>query len=179
MLNIILIAIAVIVVLFVVVVATRPVDYSVTRSGNISAPPAVVFAQVNELKKWEAWNPWGKIDPAMKLTYEGPPAGTGASYRWVGNNQVGEGSMTVTESRPDELVRFRLDFLKPFKGTSTAEFTFKSQGSQTAVTWSMSGKNNFMAKAIHLCVNMDKMIGGQFEKGLADLKSVAEAAGKK
>ena len=179
MFNIILIAIAVIVVVFVVVVSMRPADFSVTRSGNIPGLPAIVFAQVNELRKWEAWNPWGKIDPAMKSTYEGPPAGIGAINRWAGNNKVGEGSMTITESRPNELVRFRLEFLKPFKGTSTAEFTFKPEGSQTVVTWSMSGKNNFMAKAVGLFMDCDKMIGSQFERGLADLKSVAEAAAKK
>jgi len=175
----ILIGLAVIIVVFVVIVAMRPVDFRVTRSGNIPAPPAAVFAQVNELKKWEAWNPWGKIDPAIKLFYEGSPAGVGAINRWAGNNKVGEGSMTITEIRPNELVRFRLEFLKPFKGTNTAEFTFKPDGSQTVVMWSMSGKNNFMAKAVGLFMDCDKMIGSQFEKGLADLKSAAEAAGKK
>jgi hypothetical protein len=175
----VLIGLAVIIAVFVVIVAMRPVDFRVTRSDNISASPAVVFAQVNELKKWEKWNPWGKIDPAMKLTYEGPPAGVGAINRWAGNNKVGEGSMTITESRPNELVRFRLEFLKPFKGTNQAEFTFKPEGSQTVVTWSMSGKNNFMAKAVGLFMDCDKMIGSQFEKGLVDLKLAAEATAKK
>ncbi|MDB6021894.1 MAG: polyketide cyclase, partial [Pedosphaera sp.] len=120
------------------------------------------------------WNPWTKLDPAIKMTYEGKPAGTGASYSWVGNSQVGEGRMTITESRPNELVGFKLEFFKPMAGVSTAEFTFKPQGGQTTVTWSMSGEKNFVSKAICLFVSMDKMIGGQFEKGLADLKSVSE-----
>ena len=179
MLKIILIAIAVIVVVFLVVVALQPSEFRVARSTTISGPAPAVFAQVNDFHKWEAWNPWGKIDPAMKQTYEGAPAGIGAIYTWVGNNEVGEGRMTLTESRPNDLIRIKLEFMKPFAATNTAEFTFKPEGNQTAVTWSMSGKNNFMAKAIHLFMNMDKMIGGQFEKGLAEMKSVVEAAPKK
>lgn len=178
MITNILIALAVIVVLLVIVVATRPADFRVTRSATISAPPETVFAQVNDLRKWEAWSPWEKIDPALRRTFEGPSAGTGAIYRWVGNKKVGEGSMTITESRPGELVRFKLEFLKPFKATNTAEFTFKPQGNQTVVTWGIFGKNNFMSKAVGLFMNMDKMVGSQLEQGLAQMKSVAEAAGK-
>jgi hypothetical protein len=178
-LKIILLAIPVIIVVFLVIVAMQPSRFGVTRSLTIMAAPDAVFPHVNELKKWAAWNPWEKIDPNMKLTYEGPPSGVGAAYAWVGNNKVGEGKMTVIESRPNESVKFKLEFLKPMAGVSTAEFTFKPQGSQTAVTWAMSGENNFMAKAIHLFMNMEKMIGSQFEKGLADLKSVAETAARK
>lgn len=144
----------------------------------MSAPETAVFAQVNDFHKWEAWNPWGKIDPAMKQAYEGAPAGVGAIYTWVGNKQVGEGRMTLTESRSSDLSRINLEFFKPFAANSIAEFTFKSEGNQTAVTWSMTGKNNFMAKAIHLFMNMDKMIGGQFEQGLASMKSIVEAPPK-
>jgi hypothetical protein len=172
----ILIAIAVLIVVLVVVIATRPSEFRITRRATIGAPPAVVFAHVNDFHKWDAWSPWEKIDPALKRTFEGPSAGTGALYRWVGNNKVGEGSMTITESRPSDLIRIKLEFLKPFKATNIAEFTFKAEGNQTAVTWSMFGKNNFMAKAVHLFMNMDKMVGGQFEQGLAQMKSVAETA---
>lgn len=172
----VLVALAVLVVAGVVVVATRPSEFRVTRTGTISAPPAVVFAQVNDFHKWEAWNPWGKLDPAMEQSYEGAPAGVGAVYTWAGNSQVGEGRMTLTESRPNELIRIKMEFLKPFAATSTAEFTFRPEGNGTAVTWSMEGQNNFMAKTMHLVMNMDRMIGGQFEKGLAAMKSVAEAA---
>ena len=179
MLKKILIALAVIIVMFVVIVALQPKEYRVARSSTISAPPPAVFAQVNDFRKWEAWNPWGKIDPAMKQAYEGAPAGVGAIYTWAGNNEVGEGRMTITESRPSELIRIKMEFFKPFAGTSTAEFAFKPESNQTAVTWSMAGTNNFMAKAINLFMNMNKMVGGQFEKGLAEMKSVAEAAPKK
>lgn len=176
MIKKILIAFALIVVVFVVVAALQPPDFRVVRSATIAAPPAVVFAQVNDLHKFQAWSPWAKLDPAAKTSFEGPPAGTGAVFTWAGNHEVGEGRMTITESRPNELITFKLDFVKPFAGTSTAEWTFKPEGNQTAVTWSMSGKKNFISKAISLFMNMDQMIGGQFEKGLADLKALSEAA---
>jgi hypothetical protein len=175
----ILIAIGVIVVVFLIVVALQPAEFRVVRSANMSAPPAVVFAQVNDFHKWEAWSPWEKLDPALKRTYEGPSAGTGAIYRWVGNNKVGEGSMTITESRSSDLIRIKLEFLKPFASTADTEFTFKPEGNQTAVTWSMAGKNNFMAKAMCLFMNMGKMVGGQFEQGLAQMKSLVETAAAK
>jgi len=174
----ILIAVAVIVIVFVIVVATRPAEYRVARSVTIAAAPGVVFPNVNELKKWAAWNPWEKIDPEMKLNYAGPAAGVGASYSWVGNKEVGEGKMTITGSRASESVQLRLEFFKPMAGVSDAEFTFKPQGSQTEVTWSMTGKNNFIAKAFCMFVNMDNMIGGNFEKGLGELKRISETSAK-
>jgi uncharacterized protein YndB with AHSA1/START domain len=174
----ILIAVAAIFVVLAVIVALQPSEFRVARSTTISAPPSAVFVQVNDFHKWEAWNPWGKIDPAMKQTYEGAPAGTGAIYTWAGNNEVGEGRMAIIESRPSELIRVKLEFFKPFAATNTAEFTFKPEANQTVVTWSMFGEKNFMAKAIHLFMNMDKMIGGQFEKGLAEMKSVVEPSPK-
>lgn len=175
----ILAGLAVIVVVFVIIVALQPSAFRVARSATVSAPPSAVFAQVNDFHKWGAWNPWGKIDPAMKQSYEGAPAGVGAVYSWVGNKEVGEGRMTITESRPNELIRLQLEFFKPFAASNTADFTFKPDGDQTLVTWSMSGDKNFMAKAIHLFVSMDRMIGGQFEKGLADMKAIAEATAKR
>lgn len=171
-----LIGLAVIVVGGVAVVATRPSEFRVARTTTIAAPPPAVFAQVNDFHNWETWNPWAKIDPAMKQTYEGAPAGVGAIYTWAGNHEVGEGRMTLMESRPSDLIRIRLEFLKPLRGTSTAEFTFKPEGDHTIVTWSMDGQNNFIAKAIHLFMDMDKMVGGRFEMGLARMKSVVEAA---
>jgi len=178
MLKKVLIGIVVIIIVFLVVVALQPANFRVARSIAVAAPPDAVFPHVNELKKWAVWNPWEKIDPNMKLTYEGPESGAGASYSWLGNKEVGEGRMTITASRPNELVQFKLEFFKPMSGTSDAEFTFKPQGHQTEVTWSMTGKNNFIAKAMCLFMNMDQMIGGQFEKGLADLKTIAEKATK-
>lgn len=175
MLTTILMVVAVIVVLFVIVVALQPADFRVTRTANISTSAPVVFALVNDLHEWEAWSPWEKMDPALKKTFEGPSAGTGARYSWAGNKKVGEGRMTITESRPGELIRIKLEFLKPFKATNTTEFSFKPRGDQTVVTWSMSGTNNFMGKAMRLFTDMDRMVGSQFETGLAQMKSVAEA----
>ena len=174
MLNIILIAIATIVVLLVVIAATRPSDFRVTRTGKMSAPADVVFENVNDLHKWETWSPWARLDPNAKSTFDGPVAGSGSSMAWAGNNKIGEGRMTITESRPNERIQFKLEFFKPFKATNTAEFTFKSEGNQTLVTWSMFGKNNFMGKLIGLFMNCEKMVGTQFEKGLADLDSISQ-----
>jgi hypothetical protein len=179
MLKKILIVVAAIILVFVVIVALQPPEFRVSRAATISAPGSTVFAQVNDFHNWVAWSPWAKLDPSMKQTYDGAPAGTGAVYTWTGNREVGEGRMTITESRPSDLIRINLEFLKPFKATSTTEFTFKSDGAQTAVTWNMTGKNNFISKAICLFMNMDKMVGGDFERGLAQLKSVSEAAAKK
>ena len=172
----ILIALVVIVVGLVAVIALQPSRYRVSRSTTIAAPAPVVFAQVNDFHRWTAWSPWEKIDPAMKRTYEGPPAGVGTSYTWVGKGEVGEGRMTIVESRPSDLIQVKLEFVKPFAGTSVAEFTFKPEGDRTQVTWSMTGDKNFIAKAIHVVMSMDRMIGDQFDKGLAAMKTVAEAA---
>ena len=178
MLTKIVIGVVVVIGVFAVIVAMRPSDFRVERSAVVSAPAPVVFAQVNDLHNWDAWSPFAKLDPAAKQTFEGPRAGTGAALAWAGNKQSGEGRMTITESRPNELIRFRLDFVKPFAVTNTAEFTFTPRGDQTAVTWSMSGRQNFMAKAFCMFMSMDKMVGGEFEKGLAQMKSVAESANK-
>jgi len=179
MIQIILIALAAIVVVFIGTVVMQPSDFRITRTATISAPAPAVFAQVNDFHNWQAWSPWEKIDPALKRLYEGAPAGTGAIYSWAGNNQIGEGRMTITESRPSDLIRIKLEFLKPFAATHTAEFSFKPEGDKTAVTWSMNGENSFIAKGIGLFMNMDKMIGSQFEKGLAQMESVVEAAAPK
>jgi polyketide cyclase/dehydrase/lipid transport protein len=178
MLKKILIGIAVVIVLFVVVVAMQPAQYRVSRTATIPAAPAVVFEHVNDLHKWDAWSPWAKLDPAMKTTFEGPQSGPGASYAWVGNKQVGEGKMSITDSKANELVRLKLEFIKPFASMAVTEFTFKPEGEQTSVTWSMTGDKNFISKAVCLFMNMDKMVGGDFEKGLAGLKSVVQVAAK-
>ncbi|MBI3191328.1 MAG: SRPBCC family protein [Pedosphaera parvula] len=178
MLKIILIALPAVIIVFLIVVAMQPSEFRVARSATIAAPPETVFSHVNELKKWEAWSPWAKLDPNAKSTFSGPPAGVGAVMAWAGNNQVGEGRMTITESRPSETVRFKLEFFKPMAGVCTAHFTFKPEGQQTTVTWTMEGTNNFIAKAISLFMNCDKMVGGQFEKGLASMKAVVETAAK-
>ena len=174
MFDIILSLIAIPVIIFAIVAAMQPSDFRVTRTATITAPASAVFPHVNDLQKWDAWSPWAKLDPNAKNSFEGPASGVGAIMRWAGNNKVGQGSMTIMESRPDEFIQFKLEFLKPFKATNTAEFTFNSENNQTTVTWSMYGKNNFMGKAMGLFMSCDKMVGGQFEKGLATLKSVVE-----
>src|SRR5258706_3348152 len=178
MIKKILLGLVVIVVILLVVIALQSSTYHVERTATINAPFPLVFAQVNDFHKWNAWSPWAKLDPAMKQTFEGAPAGNGAVYTWTGNKEVGEGRMLITESHPSDLVRIKLDFLRPFAATSDTVFTFRADGNQTTVTWGMTGDKNFIAKAFHLVVNMDKMIGSDFEKGLAQMKSVAEAAPK-
>lgn len=178
MLKWIAIALVFIVVVFVIVVTMQPAEFRVTRGTKMSASAPAAYALVNELHNWEKWNPWQKVDPAMKLSFSGPPSGPGAAYAWVGNKDVGEGRLSIIESRPSELVKIKLEFLKPFAATNIAEFKFKPEGGQTAVTWSMAGEKNFIAKAVGLFMNMDRMVGDQFEKGLADMKAAAEAAPK-
>lgn len=178
MLKKILIVLAVVVIIFAVVVAMQPSDFRIVRSATMSAPPSKIFVQVNDFHNWPAWSPWEKMDPVMKRTYAGAAAGTGAIYSWAGNNDVGEGRMTITESRPDERILIKLEFTKPFAAVNTTEFVFIPEGNQTVVTWSMAGENNFLSKAVSLFMSMDKMVGDQFEQGLANMKALVEAAPK-
>jgi Polyketide cyclase / dehydrase and lipid transport len=179
MLKKILIALAVIIAIFAGIVAMQPAEFRIVRSATIAAPAAVVFAQVNDFHNWQAWSPWAKLDPAAKNTFEGPAAGTGAIFKWSGNNQVGEGAMTLTDSHPNDMIKIKLDFVRPMVNTNVVEFTFKPEGDQTRVTWDMTGRNNFVGKAFCLFMNMDKLVGAQFESGLAQMKAIAEAEAKK
>jgi hypothetical protein len=176
--KLILLCLVAIVAIFLVVVAVQPPEYRVVRDSVVAAPAAVVFEQINDLHKWEGWSPWAKLDPAVKNTFEGPPVGTGAVFAWAGNSKVGEGRMTITDSRPHDLIKIKLDFIKPFASTADTEFTFKAEGDKTLVSWSMAGQKNFLSKAFCLFMNMDKMIGGDFERGFANLKSVLETPAK-
>lgn len=159
-----------------VLIMMQPAHYQVERSAVINAPAPTVFALVNDFHKWDLWSPWAKLDPTMKQSYDGAPAGSGAMYSWAGNSQVGEGKMTIVESHPTDLVKIRLEFIKPFAATNATDFTFTPAGNSTNVKWTMSGDNNFVGKAFSLFMNMDKMIGADFEKGLANMKRVAESA---
>lgn len=174
MLTRILLTIAAVALLFCGYVALQPSAYRIERSAIVVAPQANAFAEVNDFSNWQEWSPWAKLDPNAKATFEGPPAGEGAIFRWAGNSEVGEGSMTLTESKPDEQIRIRLDFVKPWAGTSTTEFTFKPDGPRTVVTWAIFGEQGLFEKAICLFMNQDKMMGEPMEKGLASLKKRAE-----
>jgi hypothetical protein len=167
-------AVAAVIVVFLIVVALQPADFKVERSATMRAPAPAAFAQVNDFENWQGWSPWEKVDPALKRQYEGAKAGTGAVYAWQGNNDVGEGRMTITESRPGELVRIRLEFFKPMAAVNTTEFRFAPAGENTAVTWTMTGRNNFVSKAFCLFVDMDRMVGGMFDQGLTQMKAIVE-----
>jgi uncharacterized protein YndB with AHSA1/START domain len=171
MLKKILLVLVVLIAVLAVVVYLQPDKYEVERSAVIPAPPATVFAMVNDFHRWSDWSPWEKLDPQMKRTFSSPASGKGAKYSWVGNKDVGEGDMTITESKPNELVLIDLHFIKPMEGLALTEFNFLPEGEGTRVTWKMSGKNNFVGKAMCLVMNMDKMVGGQFESGLAAMKA--------
>lgn len=161
---------------FAAVVAMQPAEFVVARSATMAAPPDKVFAQVNDFQNWNGWSPWAKLDPQAKYTLEGPPAGEGAIYRWSGNKDVGEGSMTILESKPSEHVRMKLEFIRPFPDSCNVDFALKPEGDKTSLTWTMSGRNeDFVSKAFCLVMNMDKMVGGDFEKGLASMKAIVEA----
>lgn len=174
MLNIILFLIPLAIIVILYLASKQPDHFMVTRTGNISAPASLIFPHVNNLHNWETWSPWARLDPNAKNSFEGPEAGVGAKMSWAGNNKVGEGSMTISESQASDFIRFKLEFQKPMKATNIAEFSFKPNGDQTAVTWTMSGTNNFMGKVMNLVMSCDKMVGGQFEKGLASLKAQVE-----
>ncbi|HWA86315.1 MAG TPA: SRPBCC family protein [Opitutus sp.] len=171
----IVVVLAVALALILVIAAFRRPESRVARSIVIDAPVATVFSRVNTLRNWENWSPWAKLDPRLEQTYSGPPAGVGAVSAWSGNAKVGAGRMTVTDSRPYELVRFRLDFLKPFPGTNTAEFRFEARDGHTMVTWSMTGRTTaYVPRLIGMFVNLDAIIGREFDRGLAQLKTLAE-----
>ena len=167
-------AIGLTVIVFCSVVALQPSDFKISRSASMAAPPERVFTEVNDFSKWDAWSPWAKIDPNMKKQLSGPPSGVGAAYAWQGNEEVGEGKMTITESHPSAHVKIALDFIRPFAANNVIEFRIAGTPGRSDVTWTMSGKNNFVMKAFTLFFDMDKAVGTDFEKGLAQLKAVVE-----
>lgn len=175
MLKLILIGLVVLIIILAVVISMQPAEFKVTRSLLINAPARTIFAEVNDLKRWENWSPWAKLDPNAKADFSGASAGEGAVMSWDGNHEVGKGSMTITESQSPSLIRMRLDFIKPMPGTSESIVQFQEQDGGTLVTWSMSGKNNFIAKAMSLIFDCEKIVGGYYETGLKNLKAVAEA----
>jgi uncharacterized protein YndB with AHSA1/START domain len=174
-LNIGLGVLALIVVLLVVI-STRPASFRVERSAQIGAPPSAVFLLLNDFQHWVKWSPWEKLDPNMKKTFDGPAAGPGARYAWVGNSKAGEGRMTILDSKPNELLSIQLEFVKPFAATNRTTFKLIPSAGGTEVHWIMEGENGFAAKAFSLFVNMDQLVGKDFEEGLANLSSVAQSS---
>lgn len=154
--------------------ATRPDTFHVERSATVSAPPAKIFAIIEDFKQWSAWSPWDKLDPNMKRTYSGAERGVGAIYAWEGNSDVGKGSMEITEAVPNEKMVEKLKFLEPFASQSTVTFTLTAKGQETEIKWAMDGDNEFMGKLMGIFMDMDTMIGKDFEAGLANLKALAE-----
>lgn len=156
--------------------ATRPDTFRVERTATVKAPPEKIYPLITDFHAWSGWSPWERMDPAVKRTYGGAPSGVGAEYAWDGDKNVGKGTMRIVEAAPPSRVVVQLDFEKPFEGHSTAQFTLVPAGDGTAVTWAMRGENGFVGKLISVFVSMDRMIGHQFEAGLANLKALAEKA---
>ncbi len=155
-------------------VATRPARFEIRRSAIINAPPAKVFPLLNDFREWTAWSPWEKLDPALVRTHSGAASGPGAIYEWAGNKKVGRGRMEITATTPPTTVVIDLHFLAPFEARNVTEFTLASVGTGTNIVWKMTGANSFMGKLMGLFMNMDQMIGKDFEAGLANLKAAAE-----
>jgi uncharacterized protein YndB with AHSA1/START domain len=154
--------------------ATKPGMFRVQRAQRIQAPPERIFELINDFHRWASWSPWEKVDPAMKKTFTGAVSGRGAVYEWAGNRKAGQGRMEITDTSPGSKVTIKLDFLKPFEGHNTAEFTLESKGSSTDVTWAMYGPQAYVAKIMSVFISMDSMIGKDFDSGLSNMKAIAE-----
>ncbi len=168
------IAVVVLLAALLIYAATQPDTFRVQRATSIKAPPERIFAVLNDFLRWDAWSPWEKKDPAMKRTFSAVTSGKGAVYAWEGNRDVGQGRMEIAESVAPSKVAIKLDFVKPFETHNIVEFTLEPKGDSTQVTWAMQGPMPYVSKLITVFVNMDGMIGKDFESGLANLKAVTE-----
>lgn len=174
MLKTIVIILAVIIIAVLIYAATKPDTFRVERSINIKASPEKIFPFINDFHHWKSWSPWEKIDPAGKTTHSGAESGVGAAYAWSGNNEVGQGRMEIVESVPSSNIVMKIDFIKPFEGHNTIEFTLIPQDNTTIVTQAMYGASPYISKLMSLFFSMDKMVGTKYEEGLATLKTIAE-----
>lgn len=174
MIKKIALGLVVVIIAFVGFVASRPDDFRVSRSMTITAPADKIFEQVNNPQKMVVWSPWSKVVPNAKMTYSDIQEGVGAAYTWSGNAEVGEGTATIIESKPNEFVKTKLDFVKPMQASDTAEFIIQQKGEQIEVTWIIYGTKNFIAKAMGVFFDCDKMVGDMFEQGLGNLKALVE-----
>jgi uncharacterized protein YndB with AHSA1/START domain len=172
--SIIAAVIALAIAVVVVLAFNQPDSFKVERSITIKAPPEKVFPLVDDFHAWAQWSPWEKLDPAMKRTYSGTPSGKGTVYEWTGDSKVGAGRMEITESSAPGKIAIQLDFFKPMEGRNPTVFTFTPKDGGTDVTWTMTGDAPFVTKIMLVFVSMDKMVGKDFETGLANMKAVAE-----
>lgn len=156
------------------IVAIRPAAYRVERSAHVSAPSRMVYERLSDFRRWAEWSPWAHVDPDMRQSFEGAPAGTGAEYTWSGDSRIGEGRMSITEARPDELVAIRVDFTRPLRTTSTTELRLLPESGGVRVTWTMEGRRDFVGKAVALVARLDDVVARDFEQGLDGLRRVAE-----
>jgi uncharacterized protein YndB with AHSA1/START domain len=175
MLTFVALGLVALVALLLVLVARRPADYYIERETTIAAPPGAVLDLVEDFRQWNRWSPWDRLDPTQVVTLGGAPRGVGATYEWVGKKN-GQGRMEIVEHRPNELVGIQLDFIKPFPSRSRCDFRATPSGGGTRLVWSMTGRNDFMGKAFDLFMNMDRMLGRDFSRGLAALKEAAESS---
>ena len=173
MFKIIVTALTVVVAAILIMAATRPDSFRVERSIRVSAPPEKIFHYVNDFHQWGVWSPYEKLDPSMKRTFGGAAAGKGAVYEWDGNSKAGQGRMEIIDSDEPARIVIKLDFIKPITGHNRATFNFRPAGSGTQVTWSMDGPTPYIAKLMGLFFNMDRLIGADFESGLANLAAVS------
>jgi len=171
---VIAVILAVIIAAILILAATKPATLRVQRAISINAPPERIFSLISDFHQWLSWSPYEQKDPAMKRTYSGAERGKGAVYAWDGDKNVGSGRMEILETSAPQKIVIKLDFFTPFEGHNTAEFTMLPQGDGTHVTWLMHGPANFMSRLIQVFINLDKMIGKDFEAGLANLKTLTE-----
>lgn len=179
MLKKIAIALAALVLTILAIASMRADELRIERSTTIVAGPESTFERINDFHRWAEWSPYEEKDPDMKRTFDGAASGKGAVYTWQGDGDVGAGRMEILESSAPEKVRIQLDFSEPFAGHNIAEFALVSRAGVTNVSWSMSGRNNLLAKVIGLVIDIDEMVGRDFERGLANLKTLAEGGEKK
>jgi hypothetical protein len=170
------VVIVAVIAIVLIVVAAQSSEFRVKRSAALAASAPALFAQVNDFRNWAKCSPFERLDPNMTKSYEGTTQGAGAIYRWSGNKKAGEGAVTITESRPYDLIRMELEFRKPFRASNTVEFTFVPERERTVVTWDMIGRKNFVSKVMCMFVNMDKMVGRDFEDGLTKLGAMAQGS---
>src|ERR1700681_1648898 len=177
MIKIIALAIVLAVVVFLPYVATQPGEFKITRTRAMKASPEAIFGLINNLRDFNRWNPFAQGDPALKIDYSGPPSGQGATYVWDSTGKSGQGRMEIADSSPSSHVAMRLYSNKPFEAHNQVMFLIEPEGSTTRVTWTMTGRSAFLHKLMGTLFNMDKMVGGEFDKGLTNLKGLAERQG--